>query len=130
MRFFNSIYNKETFMKKKNKNAIIRKKKEFRFHKIELISSNNKNSIGWHPAYVFLEKGNVFIYVSLTHSNSIKNGIVIKLKKNPNPKDNRDSFYVCEVKEDTKDRFRRRREGWSMDAEDDNAIRDLFMKKR
>ncbi len=115
-------------MKSKNKNAIARKKKEFRFHKIEMISNNKKISFGWHPAYVFLEKGNIYIYVSVTHSNSIKNGLVVKLKKNPNPKDIRDSYYVCEIKEDTKDRFRRRREGWLMDEEDDDAIRKLYQK--
>ena len=117
-------------MKPKNKNQIAKKKKEFRFHKIEIVKNKSKISKGWHPAYVFLEKGNVFIYVLLTHSDSIENGIVVKLKKNPNPKDDRESYYVAEIKEDTKDRFGRRHDDWKITNEDDLAIRNLFDNKK
>ena len=47
-------------MKRKSKNAFVKKKKEFRYHKVEAITkSGNKKNI-WHPSYVFLEKGNVY----------------------------------------------------------------------
>lgn len=84
-------------MKKKSKNAHLKRKKEFRLRKINVGNKKIK-----HPAYVFLEMGNVYIFVNLTHSKEIKNKIVLKLKKNPNPKDNADSYYVEENHEDTK----------------------------
>ena len=82
-----------------------------------------------HPSYVFLEKGNIYIYISITHSDSVKNAIVIKLKKNPNPQDKRESYRIMEIKEDTKDKFSKRLKKWVMDCEDDNDIREEYKKR-
>ena len=81
-----------------------------------------------HPVYIIIEKGNVYVYVSLTHSNEIEGKIVIKLKKNPNPDDYRDSYYVLEIHEDTKDKFGSRLQGWVIDPSDDEKIRELYKK--
>lgn len=111
-------------MKKKSKNAHLKRKKEFRLRKINVGNKKIK-----HPAYVFLEMGNVYIFVNLTHSKEIKNKIVLKLKKNPNPKDNADSYYVEEIHEDTKDKFGKRLLDWEMDPNDDEIIRKLYKKR-
>ena len=113
-------------MKRKSKNQIIKKKKEFRFHRIVIITGDNKKIKIWHPAYVFLEKGNIFIYVTLTHSNKIYNLALIKLTQNPNPHDNRQSFFVAEIRMDTKEKFTKRQMGWKMNDLDDKTIRELF----
>ena len=110
-------------MKKKRKHAITKRKKEFRFHKTEVLTKHGKIYYKVHPAYVFLEKGNNYIYVSITHSPYVKNRIVIKLRKNPNPIDSRDSYRVVEIREDKKDRFGRKQSGWRMNDEDDLDIR-------
>ncbi len=112
-------------MKKKNKKAQLKRKKEFRFHRINLPSDEARNKKMMHPAYVFLEKGNIFIYVTLTHSSQVKNHIVIKLRKNPNPKDQSDAYVVDEIREDTKDKFSRRLSDWELDPLDDAFIRKL-----
>ena len=116
-------------MKRKAKKTIAKKRKEIRYHKVEVICKNGNKKDLWHPAYVFLEKGNVYIYVSITHSNKVEEMIVIKLKRNPNPKDKRDSYWVVKIKSDTKDRFGKRREGWSIDENDDQTIRDEYKKR-
>ena len=116
-------------MKRKSKNQQIKKKKEFRFHNIELNNINGVKTKIRHPTYVFLEKGNIYIYISITHSSSVENKIVIKLRKNPNPKDNKDSYWVVDVKEDTKDTFSKRQKEWSMDDEDDADIRAEYKKR-
>ncbi len=116
-------------MKQKSKKQVLRKKKEFRFHKIEKINDKGAKTKKWHPAYVFLEKGNIYIYVSLTHSNNIDNLILIKLRKNPDPNDERDSYWVVEIKEDTKDRFGKREHGWDIDDLDDKDIRNEYEKR-
>ena len=116
-------------MKRKSRNQQIKKKKEFRFHKVDLIDALGNITKIWHPAYVFLEKGNIYIYVSITHSSNIDSGIVIKLRKNPNPKDGKDSYWVVDIKEDTKDRFGKRRKDWKMDEEDDKDIRNVYKKR-
>ena len=125
------IYLQEAFlMKKKSKHAKLQRKSEFRFHKIEVATKSNKIKKTWHPAYVFLEKGNIFIYVSITHSDSVNNTLLIKLKKNPNPKDKTDSYYLEEIKEDTEDRFGRKKADWEIDSFDDHQIRKLFKNKK
>ena len=74
-------------MKSKSKKATIKKKKEFRFHKENVVNKNGKQKKLLHPAYVFLEKGNLYIYVSITHSSEIGGLKVIKLSKNPKKSD-------------------------------------------
>ena len=116
-------------MKRKSKRKMLRKKKEFRYHNIETLNSKGKKIKIRHPTYVFLEKGNVYIYVSITHSNKLKDTFVIKLRKNPNPKDKRLSYRVSIAQEDTKDSFGRRQINWKMDPEDDNDIREEYKKR-
>ena len=116
-------------MKKRNKKAQLRRKKEFRFKTIKVVKNGRKKKIQKHPAYVFLQKGNIFIYVLITHSGSVDNYTVIKLRKNPNPNDDEDSFYVAEVKEEKKDSFGKIVKKWKMDEQDDYDIRDLYKNK-
>ena len=124
------LYNKEAFiLKRKSKNQSIRKRKEFRYHNIEIVNSNGTITKIRHPSYVFLEKGNIYIYISITHSDNVENAIVIKLRKNPNPHDKRDSYRIAEIKEDTKDRFSKNLKKWVMDLEDDKEIREEYEKR-
>ena len=116
-------------MKRKSKNQIIRKRKEFRYHNIEIINENGTITKIRHPSYVFLEKGNIYIYISITHSDNVENAIVIKLRKNPNPYDKRESYRIAEIKEDTKDRFSKNLKKWVMDLEDDKEIREEYEKR-
>lgn len=83
----------------------------------------------WHPAYVFLENDNIFIYVTLTHSDDVEGVTLIKLRKNPNPKDKRDSYYVAEIKEDKRNEFSKIKKGWELDESDDRDIRKMFKKR-
>ena len=116
-------------MKRKSKKSLIKRKKEFRFHSVELPNKIGIKRRIRHPAFVFLEKGNIFVYVTITHSNNVKDVVVIKLRKNPNPKDSRNSYRVIEIREDTKDRFGRREKGWKIDPEDEKDIRDEYKKQ-
>lgn len=117
-------------MKKKSRKARLKRKKEFRFHKVEIVSKEGKEHDMWHPTYIFLEKGNVYIYVSITHSSIVENKLLIKLSNNPNPNDKRESYWVVEIREDTKDTFSRRLNGWIMSEFDDNDIRSEYEKKK
>ena len=114
-------------MKRKSKQQKSKKRKEFRFHSIEFIRNGKTKKIK-HPTYIFLEKGNVYVYICITHSEKVKNTILIKLRRNPNPKDDRDSYRTTTAKEDTKDRFGRRKKNWKMDPDDDKEIRDEYKK--
>ena len=116
-------------MKKKSKKQKVRRKKEFRYHSVEVINKRGTVKRIKHPSYIFLEKGNIYIYVSITHSNNVKDVVVIKLRKNPNPKDKRESYRTFEAKEDTKDKFGKRLRKWSMDPEDDDEIRKEYKKR-
>ena len=115
-------------MKKKNKKTTPRKKKEFRYYSINVLDGNKNLKIR-HPAYIFLKKGNVLTFVSITHSSKIKNKIVVKLRKNPNPKDFRDLYWIKEIKYDTIDRFSKRNNGWKMNDLDDQDIREEHKKR-
>lgn len=114
-------------MKKKNKHTLSKKKKEFRFRNVEILERDDSIKIR-HPAYIIVQKGNIYIYVTLTHSSNIDNKLVIELRQNPNPKDSKKSFYVAEIKEDIKDKFGRRLKDWKINELDDIEIRCLYKK--
>ena len=104
----------------------LRRIKEIRFHKIKTITKNGYIKYIEHPCYVFLENDDCYIYVTLTHSDKVEDFLVIKLRKNPNPKDERDSYYVADVRIDSKAEFARMLKGWKLDPLDDEDIRKLL----
>lgn len=116
-------------MKKRSRKAQLRRKHEFRYHKVRILKETGLKANMWHPAYIFLEKGNVYIYVSITHSDNVQNHVVVKMRKNPNPKDKTNSYYVDEIKQDTKDRFGKVLNNWEVDPQDDDDIQNLFKKQ-
>ena len=115
-------------MKNQKETIKLKKKKEFRYHDVEVKKRNGKTRIVKHPAYVFLEESNVYIYVSITHSNNVDGCLVIKLRKNPNPLDDSDSYRVVEIKTGTKETFGRKLINWEMDPLDDLDIRKEYKK--
>ena len=115
-------------MKKKSKKAVARKKKEFRYHKVQIINKKGEIVSIRHPAYIFLEKGNIYVYVTITHSNNIGETILIQLRQNPNPKDKRESYWVAKIKNDRKDTFGKREKNWKINPQDDEDIRNLKKK--
>lgn len=117
-------------MKKRNRHAHLKRAHEFRYHSVLTKNRKGKSLKISHPSYVFLEKGNVYIYVTITHSSKVEDHVVIKLRKNPNPLDKKDAYYVVDVKQDTKDRFGRRHDDWRIDPEDDLDIQKLFKNKK
>lgn len=120
----------ETSMKKKSKHAPLRRRHEFRYHKVPVVLDSGHIFNIKHPAYIFLEKGNIFIYVSLTHSKKVGENIVIELKKNPNSKDQSKSYWIVEFKEDTKNRFGRKLPDWKIDKFDDLNILNEYKKSK
>ena len=114
-------------MKKKNKHALSRKKKEFRFKNVEILEGDGTITIR-HPAYIIVQEGNVYIYVTLTHSSNVDDKLVIELRQNPNPKDSEKSYYIAEIKKDIKDQFGHKLKEWKIDKLDDADIRRLYEK--
>ena len=117
-------------MKKKNKNAIIRKKKEFRYHKVKVKNKNDVEIDIRHPCYIFLQIGNIYIYVQLTHSSIINGLILIELRENPDPMDSKKSYWIQEIKSDLKSTFTKVQKRWKINKNDDVDIRCLYYKKR
>ena len=115
-------------MKPKSKKQIIKKIKQFRYHNVLVLKGKRKIKIR-HPAYAFLKRGNINIYVILTHSSTILGKKLIRLKKNPNPNDARPTFFVEEFLKDTTDRFGKSLNKWIISEEDDLLIRKRYKKR-
>lgn len=110
-------------MKKRAKKAISRKTSQFRYHKINTTSEKGKKKIIRHPTYIFVIIGNLFRYVSLTHSKEVEGEEVVKLRENPNKEDKRKSYRVIGYQEDTKDNFGKKITKWRINPLDDEDIR-------
>ena len=75
---------------KKKSSIRIKKRNEIRFHADRV--KNKKKKIR-HPKYIWRERGNVYDYHSITHSQFVDGVEYKKLRKNPKPGDNRDAYY-------------------------------------
>ena len=98
----------------------IKKKNEFR-------RKNMKDGKG-HPTYIFAQQGDDYIFLGITHSN-VTNGVRnIKLKKNPNPKENRDSYVRPKAEKHNKASFGKKLQGWRFSDGDKETVRKLTKK--
>ena len=117
---------KEVNMKKNKKKRFPKRRKDFRYHSVKVIKKTGKSFLIDHPAYIFLEKRDTYIYITITHSKNIEGKVLIQLKKNPNPNDEKESYWVLEIKEDAIDSFGKKIKGWKIDPLDDQEIREQY----
>ena len=114
---------------KKQKKTI--RKNEIRLHNVKVKNKKSKEINILHPAYIFLEEnGEVFIYVTLTHSSDIDSLLTIKLRKNPNPNDDKYSYWVAEIRKDLKNSFTKMKNNWKIHELDEEAIRLFYEKNK
>lgn len=59
----------------------------------------------------------------------MKDYVVVKLRKNPNPNDERISYYIEKVMIDNKVNFDKRLSNWEINIDDDSDIRELIKKR-
>lgn len=113
-----------------NKKSIIKKKQEFRYHPEIYISRNGRIIYIVHPAFIILEENGNYIYVTITHSKKVKGKVVLKLNSNPNPKDNKEAYWVMEIRCDKKERFGKKRKKWELAINDINTILNFFYNEK
>lgn len=114
----------------KKKSTQLKKRNEFRFKAVNVKTPIGRIKKIKHPAYVFYEKGNLYIYVTITHSSAVNDYLVIKLQKNPNPNDNKDAYVVLDVRTDIKSSFGARHKDWKISSFDEQMIRNFEKKNR
>ena len=91
-------------------------KKHFRIN-------HSKESSG-HPSYIIRRIGDHYDYLGLTHSPITGNRKNVRLRKNPNPKDNRTSYIRPFFRSDPIKRFSKRKiHGWKFIKRDRKKIR-------
>ena len=87
--------------------------------------NHSKESSG-HPSYIIRKAGDCYDSVGLTHSPITDNRKNIRLRKNPNPKDNRASYMRPFFRRDPIKRFSKRRiRGWKFIKRDKKRIRKI-----
>ena len=99
---------------------MFRHKKHFKKH----FRINRSKQSHNHPAYVIRKKGDYYDYIGLTHSPLTDGRRNIKLRKNPNPKENRASYIRPFFRKDPIKKFSKRRvRGWKISKRDKKKIR-------
>lgn len=89
----------------------------------------NDNEGTGHPTYIYAKIGNKFKYIGMTHS-EITNGVKnIKLDKNPNPEDERDSYMHPTPQNADASRFGKKLKEWKL-AESDKPKVDAIKSKK
>lgn len=110
-------------MKKKvSQRTAPKRKNEFRYHNVAVQKDNGKIKSQSHPSYIWQERGNMYDYHSITHSEHVNGVALKKLRCNPNPNDSRDSYYDINSKADLKSRFGKKRKKWKMHPLDREEI--------
>jgi len=86
---------------------------------------NNKEGHG-HPTYIFAKIGKVYKYIGITHAEITKGMRNIKLDKNPDPNDVRNSYLHSKTSEASKDDFGKSLEGWRFCENDYKKVKDVI----
>ena len=96
------------------------KKKSFRKH----FRINHSRESSGHPSYILRRTGDSYDSIGLTHSPVTDNKRNVRLRKNPNPKDNRTSYIRPFFRRDPIKRFSKRKiHGWKFAKRDKRKIR-------
>lgn len=89
-----------------------------------------KNKRIKHPTYIFDERGNMYQYIGITHSEKVGDIQNIPLKKNPNPNDNRKAYIRPFVEEDKPKNFSRSMKDWKFSSEDKKTVQKVIDKNK
>ena len=81
-----------------------------------------KNKVTRHPAYIYARIGNEYKFIGLTHSPITDNVKNIKLEKNPNPHDNKSSYFRPKAEKDKVNKFKKKEIGWFFSKKDKENI--------
>ena len=97
-----------------------KRKRKFKKH----FRVNRSKEASVHPAYAIRKNGDNYDYIGLTHSPVTDNKKNIRLRKNPNPKDNRVSYMRPFFRSGPIKKFSRKRiRGWKFSKRDKKKIR-------
>lgn len=109
-------------MKKRSNKSVSKRKSEFRYHTVIVRYTRGKYKKIRHPSYIWRQRGNMYDYHSITHSNHVEGIELREMRSNPNPKDKRKAYYDINSKTDIKSSFGRKRKGWKLHPLDQTDI--------
>lgn len=91
-----------------------------------------KNKVSGHPAYIYAKIGNKFIYLGITHSaiDSKTGELNIKLDKNPNPFDSRNSYIKSKSEMLKENKFAKPYKNWKFSDSDIQKIEDIKKRRK
>lgn len=110
-----------TFIMKKRISLRPKRKNEIRYRSDYVKSLKKKVR---HPKYIWRERGNVYDYHSMSHSQNVDGVEYKKLRKNPRPGDKEDAFYNPNSESDIKSNFGKAL-NWKLHPDD---IKDIHNK--
>lgn len=108
---------KKKFLKNK---TYTEKRNEFRKHKDEP-----------HPKYVFERKGEIYVYLSMTHKppkDTVKD--YIPLEHSANPKDKRKAYINTKSESDNMGNFGARKKGWFFTDKDSKTVKGIIKQNK
>lgn len=83
-----------------------------------------------HHSAVVGEEEDTYDHVPLTHASHTSGRKNIKLKKNPNPKDQKSSYMVRQLRNNPKNTFDREKKNWKLDSEDEVKAYEIYDNKK
>ena len=95
----------------------LKRRNEFRIN-------NSKKGRG-HPSYIYKKVGDEYYFIGITHSDVTHGARNIKLDKNPNPTDNRTSYFRHFATKDKISKFGKKKKGWKLSLKDKMKARRI-----
>ena len=86
---------------------------------------NNSKKVRGHPTYIYKKVGNRYHFIGITHSEITHRTKNIKLDKNPNPEDPRDSYLRPFSSEEEVSKFGVKKRGWKLSKTDKKKIKTI-----
>ena len=79
---------------------------------------NNGRKGRGHPSYIYKKVGDEYYFIGITHSKITDRSKNIKLDKNPNPIDGRDSYFRPFSTKDNVSKFGKKKKEWKLSFRD------------
>ena len=89
---------------------------------------NNSKKVLGHPTYIYKRVGIKYYFIGMTHSEITQGTKNIKLSKNPNPNDQRDSYVRPFSSEEYVNKFGKKKKGWKLSKVDKKVIKKIEKK--
>jgi len=102
---------------------ILKKENNMKNKKELKLDEFRKNKTTGHPVHIYAKVGDEFKHIGITHSKVTQGIKNIKMEKNPDPKDDKPSYFKPKAEHQSTNKYGERKAGWKLSEIDKEKMK-------